>query len=216
MPRKKAPETDIQKFTSEARSLLWRMDDGIAEDKKNYHKWEARIKELQQESGLEKKVAIVQASKDFSILLPLFRKHDISAYDLALDDKGEVGPTVSDKKLAEIVCEGKTLSRLEEIEWAAAAAGRFKRTREMPSTCPSDGAFLWFEQAMQESKHFLDKFMQMTCKNMDEAEQQRKASISGQRSIKEIEGMLELIEQKYVPPPEFKRPIKPDAEGNRK
>lgn len=209
-----SPERSIQDFAKKARSLLWGMDDGKREDKKNYLKWEERIKELQEESGLVKKVAIVQASKEFSILLPLFREFDVSRYDLDLDDKGKVGPTVSKEKLTAIICEDKKLSRLEELEWACAAAGKFMRTREMPETCPNDAAFFWLQQAIEEGKHFLDKVMQMTCKNMEEAEQQRRASLSGRRCIEEIEEMLEVIEQKYVEP-EKKKWIAKDAEGNK-
>ena len=189
-------------------------DDGPREKRVNYLIWEARIEELQEESGLEKKVAICQASKEFSSLLPLFRKHNVSRYDLALDDKGKVGLTVSDEKLAAIECEDKTLSRLEELDWACRAAGKYARTREMPITCPNDAAFFLLQQAIEEGKHFLDKVMQMTCKNMDEADQQRRASISGNRAIKEIESMLEVIEQKHVEPPR-KKYIAKDAEGNR-
>jgi len=213
---KNSPAKAVQNFAKKARSILWAMDDGARVDKVNYHKWEARIKKLQEEEGLERKVAIVQASKDFSPLLKLFREFDVSMYDLDLDEKGKVGPTVSSEKLREIVCEDKKLSRIEEMEWAATAAGKFLRTREMPVACPNDGAFLWFQQAIEEGKHFLDKLTQMTCKNIDEMNQQRRANISGRRSIEEIEEMLKVLEEKYVPPPEWKKPMKPDAEGNRK
>lgn len=209
-----SPGKSLQDFTKEARSLLWRMDDGVAEQKVNYHKWQARIKELQEESGLEKKVATVQAAKEFSILLPLFRKFNISKYDLDLDDKGRVGPAVSQEKLKEIVNENKKLSRLEEIEWACEAAGNFKRTGEMPETCPNDAAFFLLEQAIEEGKHFLDKVVQMTCKNMDAADQQRKANLSGRRCIEEIEAMLEIIEKKKEPEKK-KQWITKDAEGNK-
>lgn len=209
-----SPEKTIKDFTSKARRLLWRMDEGTGKQKANYHKWEARIKELQEGSGLEKKVAIVQASKDFSILLPLFREFDVSRYDLDLDEKGKVGTAVSQEKLQAVVSEGKKLSRLEELEWACEAAGKFLRTREMPETCPNDAAFFLLQRAIDEGKHFLDKVMQMTCRNMDEAEQQRRANLSGQRSIEEIEAMLEVIEQKHVEP-EKKKHIAADAEGNR-
>jgi len=220
MPISKASASDspakaLQKFAKDVRSILWGMDEGTREKRVNYLKWEARVQELQDESGLTKNVAICQASKEFSSLLPLFRKHDVSKYDLDLGEEGKVGPTVSQEKLKVVVSEGKTLSRMEEMEWAALTAGKFLRTREMPATCPNDAAFLWFQQAIEEGKHFLDKLMQMTCKNMDEAEQQHRATLSGRRCVKEIEDMLEVIEQKYVEP-EKKKYIAKDAEGNRK
>lgn len=224
MARKKAaittgaqsPDNAIAAFASKARKILWSLDEGLREDKKSYNKWDARVKYLRESHGMGRRQAIVKASKDFNCLSMLYREFDVSKFDPDPDDAAITGQLrFGSEMFAGVECEGKTLSKIEELEWACSAAGKFFRTKEIPKTCPNDSAFFFFQRATEEGKHFLDKLMQMTIKNIDEDDQKRKATISGRRSVSEIEEMLAILNEKIEEPKKYKR-IEKDAEGFKK
>ena len=185
------PATSIVEFCKRARSILWRQDDG--KERKTYDKWQEAVKNFEK-GGLNHRQAAVQASKDFPCLKQLFREYNVGENDPHPDSHPDI-PMWGERTPADqaLKIEGKKQTHRENLNWAITAAGRYLRTGEPPESCPNDAAYYLYRQACDEPKDFLGKFNQIEAKGDGDLEEQRLAKRSGQRSIEEIEEMLELL-----------------------
>lgn len=196
-PAKPAPANAIEvtQFTKRVRSVLWRQDNGA--DKKTYDAWSARVAALESPDGggYTKTQAVVRASKEFPCLHRLFREYDLTAYDPNPDSH----PTIQTfgKPVTEITVmnEGIEQSYRESLRWAIDAAGEYLNTGKQPATCPCNAAFFLYRQALGEPRDFLAKLGQIEIKADVESEAIRSARKAGNRSVAEIDAMLDELDQ---------------------
>jgi predicted transcriptional regulator len=198
---KREPESainvrDITEFTSRARATLWRQDVGA--EKPTYAAWEAKVQALE-ESGYTKQQATVQASKDYPCLHILFREYDLSQHDPSPSTQPAVqasgNQSAAPPSRAKVANEGKEQSYRDSLRWAIEAAGNYLRTRQDPASCPCDAAWYLYCQALAEPKDFLAKVGQMESKGDGESEERKNTRKSGQKSVAEIEAMLDELER---------------------
>lgn len=181
----------MAQFVKRARSILWNQDRG--REHKTYEKWQARIKELEN-GGLNNQQAVFQASKDFLCLETLFTEYAVSE----LDPRPGSHPNIrmyGEVQVDDIENEEKEQSYRENLNWAAEAAGRYKRTNVPPETCPNDMAYLLYRSALEDLDKFLAKYTQVESRSTDGSTEREEAQSRGRRSIGEIEEMLSTLEE---------------------
>lgn len=190
--KQKETRSSMVAFAKRARSILWRQD---GKDKKTFDAWRSRVEDLETNGGCTHEGAIIQASKDFKCLARLFREYDTSAHDPNPESHPEILRHGQPEPVDGITCEGKSLSHRENLAWAIEAAGKFLRTMEKPKTCPNDAAYFLYRQACDDPKEFHAKYTQVVGKPNEDEEAERKARTSGQRSIEEIDRMLDVLDK---------------------
>jgi len=187
-----APPVSVTDFRSQVRKKLWREDKGSK--KVQYNKWEAKMEALIK-GGMPSPQAVIQASKDFSCLKPIFESCDMSGLDPHPGSHSDIkhGSECVDDQ---IICEDKELSNRENLSWAIEAAGRKRGDKSWsPDACPNWAAFFLYRQALEDPNNFTGKYLSVTGKSdSDEDDEQRRKS--GKRSINEINEMLETLNQK--------------------
>lgn len=184
----------ITEFTKRVRSILWRENSGA--DKKSYNSWTARVAELESPGGGEMthSQAVVRASKEFACLHRLFREYDLSDFDPNPDSHPTIkhfGKPLAD---AQVVSEGIEQSYRDSLRWAIDAAGMHLRTGDHPETCPCDAAFYLYRQAIESPKDFMAKVGQIEMKVDAESAAAKSARKSGNRSVQELDAMLQELE----------------------
>lgn len=185
----KIPATAFREFQKRCRSILWRADGGRAE-KPTYDKWQARIKELMDlDSELKQEEATVRASKEFPILLRLFKEYDLTEFDPNPDLFPVKAATDEDDEDV-VPCADLEQTWLDDLRWANQAAGRRLRTGKDPSSCPNDRAWWLYRMALEESKEFFNRLQQAE----REATQANAAKVAGmgaeQVAMDQIDQML--------------------------
>lgn len=98
-------------------------------------------------------------------------------------------------KPAGVVCESIVQSHLDNLRWAATAAGVFMRTGKSPKTCPNDQAWFFYRMALEDHKAFLDKLHTVEMKAKEESDRNAALKKSGEVNIREIELMLDELKQ---------------------
>ena len=184
---------DLNEFRSRCRSVLWRQNQI---EKVEYKKWEARIAELESETGgnYTANQALVRASKEFPCLHRLFREYDLAQHDPNPESHANIQYFGQPKKPdGEIVNEHKEQSHRDNLNWAISAAGEHLRTNACPVSCPNDSAFYLYEQAIREPKEFLSRFNQIEGKGDSNEEGRKSSAKASKRSIAEINQMLEEL-----------------------
>ncbi len=204
---KKAPKRlkiskHLREFHQRARSVLWRLDPKDS-GKEKYHAWEARIEELQKESGCQYGEAVIRASKEYPSLYRLFREYDVREFDPSPESHAMVRhfgesarASVTDGEEVDVVIQDQDLSYRDNLSWAMAAAGEFLRTKQNPGLCPNDSAWFLYVQAVEAPKEFMAKVGQIESKN-DEGEGRRELIKGGRRSIRELDAMLDELSLEY-------------------
>ncbi|MFA5186688.1 MAG: hypothetical protein WC551_09450 [Patescibacteria group bacterium] len=184
---------DLNEFASRVRSVLWRQDNG--EEKKTYDHWKDRVASLESSdgAGMTHNEALVRASKEYPCLTRLFREYDVSEFDPNPDSHPQIKHFGHQPKIT-ATSEGKEQSYRENLRWAIESAGTYLRTGKHPETCPNDAAWYLYRQAIEEPKDFLGRVGQVESKGDSEAEQQRIDRKSGQRSLAELNEMLDILE----------------------
>lgn len=182
------PAKAVSDFAKRARSIMWRLD----KDRKSYKKWEDKVEDFKK-GGMNPKQAIVQASKDFPCLKKLFREYCVTEYDPHPGSHPDIHEWGKPDPGQAMECEERNQSTHENILWAIAAAGEFLRTNIPPEKCPNNAAFYLYRQACEEPKDFLGKFTQVDARSGDELNKQHLAKSGGERSISEINEMLNTL-----------------------
>ncbi len=189
--KKSAIKTSMDEFAKKARSILWSQEQG--KDRPTYDLWQSLVRKMVK-GGLSKPSAVVQASKGFLCLSELFTEYDTSRSD---PDPGYCPVrTNGNVSKAEIACEDKEQTHRENLTWAIEAAGKFLRTGKSPSAAPNDAAYFLFRQACDDPKDFLSRFTQVDMKAGDTGEEAALMMRTSDRSIKEIDEMLDTLEKK--------------------
>ncbi len=184
-------KTSMDEFGKKARSILWSQEQG--KDRPTYDLWQSLVRKMV-DGGLSKPQAVVQASKGFLCLSELFIEYDTSRSD---PDPGYCPvKTNGNVSKAEIACEDKEQTHRENLTWAIEAAGKFLRTGKAPSAAPNNAAYFLFQQACDEPKDFLSRFTQVDMKAGDTGEEAALMMRTSDRSIKEIDEMLDTLEKK--------------------
>ncbi len=188
---KSALKTSMDEFAKKARSILWVQEQG--KDRPTYDLWQSLVKKMV-EGGLSKPQAVIQASKGFLCLSELFTEYDTSRSDP--DPSYCPVKTNGNVSKAEIACEDKEQTHRENLTWAIEAAGKFLRTGKSPNAAPNNAAYFLFRQACDEPKDFLSRFTQVDMKAGDTGEEAALMMRTSDRSIKEIDDMLETLGKK--------------------
>lgn len=189
---------DMRDFAKRAKSILWREE--IGKKKIQYSQWQTRVKNLQNTAGYNLSQAIVQASKDFPCLYKLFREYDVSQFDPNPGSHPNVPAKAAGEAAEEplIECEGKEASYRENLNWAIQAAGEYLRTGSRPRAVPNDQSYYLYVQATESPKEFMQRIGQVESKGDGELDEQRSIRKAGQRSIREIEEMLVILDDKFL------------------
>jgi hypothetical protein len=184
---------DLNDFASRVRSVLWRQDSG--DEKKTYEDWKARVSDLESATGagMTHNEALVRASKEYPCLTRLFREYDVAEFDPNPESHPQI-QHFGQKPAIVATSDGKEQSYRENLRWAIETAGTYLRTGKHPATCPNDAAWYLYRQAIEEPKDFLSRVGQVESKGDNEAEEQRLSRKSGQRSLAEINEMLDTLE----------------------
>lgn len=182
--------SSMARFKKEARSLIWRRGD----KGKTYKEWEAKIAELEK-GGIPHWQAVFQASKDFLCLEGLFSKHDVSEFDPRPGSHPHVETYSQSPQPGNIQCENKEKTHRENLQWAIDAAGRHKATKEVLTVCPNWSAYYLYQEAVNEPQKFLTTFNQIEGKCVNDPDEDRIAAKSGKGAIKELNQMLETLEE---------------------
>lgn len=183
---KSLPLGGFEEFESCARSILWRLNTGSREARKQYNKWLKCIADLKKNEGYGHREATIRVSKGFPSLRQSLREHDVSMYDT--DD------SMTDEPRKGVKSEGKEQSHRDNLNWAISAAGETLRTGKRPTVCPNDAAYYLFMQAIDEPKDFLSRFTQVENKSSDGDEDPRSAR-AVQRSVDELDRMLDALDE---------------------
>ncbi len=193
-PAKKqgAAPTSMVEFKKRAKSILWRQESGNDKDRKTYYSWIEKVEDFEK-GGMNVQQATIQASKDFKCLARLFREYDISGNDPHPASHPEIQQYGQPSQMEGIECDDKEQSHRENLTWAIEAAGKKLRTGDDPEVAPNNAAYYLYCQARDEPKDFLGKFQQVDMRSGDDLEEQRLAKKSGQRSIEEINEMLQTL-----------------------
>ena len=187
---------EIRKFTSAARSILFRMD---PTDHYNFYAWRKRVEFVEKEHSHSRGEAILRASKEWVELHALFYNYDVKHLDkdpeshpaIKFKKEWEDRPKFKDER-AEIENESIKQCYSDNLEWAMEAAGEFLRTGITPKKCPNDKAYFLYKEAIGNSKEFLMRFTQLEKGKAgdDKGDAIRR---KGQTSIDEINSMLDNI-----------------------
>lgn len=201
-----SPSKTLQLFAKEARTIL--LARGFGEDKTGLLKqWEADVALLESPAGggLDRRQAIVLASKNFPCLAILFEKYEVSIFDP--DPRVKVRkPTEANnthvaetpqigERLKPAECLGIKQAHLTNMRWAADAAGEFFRTGDGPKSCPNNSAWFLFKMAISEEKAFMDRLHAAESKVAEESEFTKKMKRVGKRQIDEISEMLQTLSE---------------------
>lgn len=81
----------------------------------------------------------------------------------------------------------------EDMQWAAWAAGMFRRTGEHPEDCPNDPALFLYHVALNNPKEFLAKLQAALRQRGEDPNLQLEKSCK--RSIEELDTMLSLLDE---------------------
>lgn len=179
----------ITEFKKRAKSVLWRQGKGT--ERKEYNKWKDKVEDLKAGASYTEAQAIVQASKDYACLRPLFREYDIRGHD---PNPGSHNGIEYHGESSEVLNEEKEQTHRENLKWALLAAGERKRTGKAPEITPNNAAYYLYEQAIEDPKDFLAKYTQIEAKGDGDEEDRRLMQRSGKRRIAEINEMLQVIE----------------------
>lgn len=193
LPTPGMPPVTIVEFKSRARKILWRLNPG--KEKIQYDRWEAMCKELNGTGGMSADQAVVQASKSFDALKPLFATCDVSALDPHPGSHADITHYSKDASAPTIRCLFKTLPNRDNLAWAIEAAGRFLGEKIEPDECPNWAAYYLYNQARSDPNNFTGKYLSVTGRG-DGDEDPEGVKKSGKKSITEINSMLELLNQK--------------------
>ncbi len=186
MSKKKIADGSLAEFEKRAKSVLWRM--GKRNNHPTYDDWIHKIETmLSKDDATTKDEVIVAVSRDTPELSNLLGQYDFSNI-LAIKVPDNVGSSV-------VICANKDQSYMEDLRWAKAAAGRFRRTKVAPITCPNDSAWYLYLQALSDPKDFLGKVGQMEAKGNPVNEVERDLTKYNKKSVKEIDDMLSLYEE---------------------
>jgi len=184
----------INAFAKRARSILWRQDH--SREKPTYDKWEARVRELQEQSECSKSQAIVRASKEFPCLTRLFKEYDVRDFDPNPESHPEIKHYGDKPTLQQgVFCEGIEQSYKDSLRWAIQAAGAYLRTGKSPKTCPCDAAWYLYRQAIEEPRDFMGRISQIEAKGDPEEADRRSMRKKSARSISEIDAYLDEIDK---------------------
>jgi hypothetical protein len=185
------PANNVKAFLSSCRKAIHRSEPGGVA----YKRWAKIVEEFETDGGMTHQEACIQASKEFPCCKKLF-----AAYAPALEGKDpipESNPDLYTGQQADdsegMKCEDRELSYRENLDWAIEAAGKEKNEGEAPKVCPNHTAFYLYREARDNSKEFLSRFTQVVGRGVDEADEQRKARRGGERSIDEINEMLDTL-----------------------
>jgi len=190
----KIRDTNLRKFSSEARSILWREENGINERHPLYHGWKDAVEEFKSKHKCSLGAAIIQVCKNYKQLWPLFRRYNVEQFDKY--PESHPGITAyrnlrkKEKAIAKIRNEGVEQSHRQNLSWAISAAGENARTGVDPESCPNDAAYYLYMQAIESPKEFLARFTAIESKANDGDAPNRLAS---ERSIGELDSMLDTI-----------------------
>lgn len=181
----------FDRFKERARSILCNQEDGFnKKDRKLYIAWTNRIAELMDNSGFTNSQAVIEASKGFPCLIKLLEEYDISKYDPNPENHSLQG-TGPPKK---VKSENKKQTHKENLNWAISAVGEFLRTGgKEPKICPNNAAYYLYVQAKTEPKDFLTKYTQVESRSVED-EESRRLGKSVQRSISELDAMLDSLD----------------------
>jgi len=185
-------KSQIAKFISKARSILWALDN----EHKAYHEWEACIVKVMKRHECKRYQAVVQVSKDYKQLKDLFTIYDVKEYDPTLGvehGKWDVHSTDKQKAKAIVKCLEEDTPYREQLRWALATAGEFISSGKEPLTCPCWGAYYLYDQARENPKEFMAKLGQAESKIDAEAERNAGTKKSSRRNVEEIGEMLDLL-----------------------
>ena len=189
---KSALKTSMDEFAKKARSILWVQEHG--KDHPTYDLWQSLVRKMV-DGGLSKSQAVIQASKGFLCLSELFIEYDTSRSDP--DPSYCPVKTNGNVSKAEIACEDKEQTHRENLTWAIEAAGKFLRTKgQVPKVAPNNAAYFLFQQACDDPKDFLSRFTQVDMKAGDTGEEASLMMRTSDRSISEIDDMLETLGKK--------------------
>jgi hypothetical protein len=190
VPAPGMPPVTITEFRSRARKILWRLNSG--KEKIQYNRWAAMVEELHKNGKMSEPQAVVQASKSFDALKPLFATCDVSALDPHPGSHADIVHYRRDSDRPTIRCLNKVISVKEQLAWAAEAAGRYAGDGIEPDECPNWASYMLYQQARSDPGNFAGKYIQAGMR-AGEDEDEESTRKSGKRSIKEINEMLELL-----------------------
>ncbi len=175
-------------FEHRVKSLLWGRKKGPKNDRPDYIRWENLVKELQEEEGVNRRQAIVNASLTFDCLSVIIADYNLSQYGVPNTSiNAEVTVSVSSRDVKQ--------SYRENLRWAHDAAGKFMRIKEEPDDCPNDAAYYLYQQAIQDPKDFLGKVGQVEVKASSQEEIEENDRKQATKSIEEIDEMLATLEK---------------------
>jgi len=175
-------------FEHRVKSLLWGKIVGPKNDRPDYIRWENLVKELQEEEGVNRRQAIVNASLTFDCLSVIIADYNLSQY-------GVPNTSINAEATVSVSSRDVRQSYRENLRWAIDAAGKFMRTKEEPKTCPNDAAYYLYQQAIQDPKDFLGKVGQVEVKASSQEEIEENDRKQATKSIEEIDEMLATLEE---------------------
>lgn len=184
-------KSQISKFTSRARSILWAIDNG-----KTYRAWEADIEAAMKRHEWTRHQATVQLCKDYKELKDLYTIFDVKDLDPAPGvecGKWDVHSTEKQKAEANVKCLEEEVPYRDQLRWALDAAGEWSSHKEEPTVCPCWGAYYLYVQAKENPKEFMAKLGQAESRIDAEAERTAGTKKSSKRSIDEINEMLDEL-----------------------
>ncbi|MCW4048269.1 MAG: hypothetical protein NWE89_00900 [Candidatus Bathyarchaeota archaeon] len=193
MPTPGMPPVSIVEFRSRARKILWRLNTG--KEKVQYDRWKAMCKDLKGQDGMSADQAIVQASKSFDALKPLFATCDVSALDPNPGSHADIVHYKEDSDRLTTKCLDKKLSNQDNLKWAIEAAGKFLGERIEPEECPNWAAYYLYNQARSDPNNFTGKYLTTVSKIDDDKDDELRRR-AGKRAVAEINEMIEILNQK--------------------
>jgi len=181
----------LKRFLAEARSMLWRADSGLDEQHPQYFAWKRQLAEIERKYEITYGAAAIMATKNCRLLHGLFRKFNVEQFDhyptshpsitqYRAEEKGSITYQISNENVEQ--------THRQNLNWAIAAAGEFKRTGVKPSSCPNDSAFFLYEAAINDPDKFLQRFTTVESKVDDSGD--RADRVASGRSLEEITEML--------------------------
>lgn len=97
---------------------------------------------------------------------------------------------VSQEKNCQMLCENKTQTYRENLNWALDAAGQFLMTGTRPKTCPNSSAWFLYTQACAEPKDFMAKVNQIESKDMNKGDSGEEVKKGSKKALSDIEKFL--------------------------
>ena len=181
-------------FLKKVRKILWHLD----RDKKHptYYEWKKQVGELRAIHNYPYGVAAVRAAKEFPATWNLFAKYDVVEFDPFPDSH----PGLKHYRNMKNYSSGEPVIRndnivqthRENLNWALEAAGKWHISSKEPASCPNASAYYLYKQAIADPKDFMGRINQVEMKSDGGIGAAKK---SGQRSVSEIDSMLETLEE---------------------